>query len=56
MGHASFLEVLGEAGGASGYGSKGLSKGYGSIGWKVKVAQSCPTLFNPTDYTVHGIL
>ena len=23
---------------------------------KVKVAQSCPTLFDPTDYTVHGIL
>ena len=23
---------------------------------KVKVAQSCPTLCNPTDYTVHGIL
>ena len=23
---------------------------------KVKVAQSCPTLFNPVDYPVHGIL
>ena len=23
---------------------------------KVKVAQSCPTLCNPVDYTVHGIL
>ena len=23
---------------------------------KVKVAQSCPTLCNPTDYTIHGIL
>ena len=23
---------------------------------KVKVAQSCLTLFNPMDYTVHGIL
>ena len=23
---------------------------------KVKVAQSCPTLFNPMDYRVHGIL
>ena len=23
---------------------------------KVKVAQSCPTLYNPMDYTVHGIL
>ena len=23
---------------------------------KAKVAQSCPTLCNPTDYTVHGIL
>ena len=22
----------------------------------VKVAQSCPTLCDPTDYTVHGIL
>ena len=24
--------------------------------FKVKVAQSCPTLCNPMDYTVHGIL
>ena len=24
--------------------------------WKVKVTQSCPTLCNPMDYTVHGIL
>ena len=23
---------------------------------KVKIAQSCPTLCNPIDYTVHGIL
>ena len=23
---------------------------------KVKVAQSCPTLSDPVDYTVHGIL
>ena len=23
---------------------------------KVKVAQSCPTLWDPVDYTVHGIL
>ena len=23
---------------------------------KVKVAQSCPTLCNPMDYTVHGIV
>ena len=23
---------------------------------KVKVAQSCPTLCNPMDYTIHGIL
>ena len=23
---------------------------------KVKVAQSCPTLRNPMDYTVHGML
>ena len=25
-------------------------------GKKVKVAQSCPTLCDPMDYTVHGIL
>ena len=24
--------------------------------WKVKVTQSCPTLWDPMDYTVHGIL
>ena len=24
--------------------------------WKVKVAQLCPTLCDPMDYTVHGIL
>ena len=24
--------------------------------WKVKVAQSCPTLWDPIDYRVHGIL
>ena len=24
--------------------------------WKVKVAQLCPTLWDPVDYTVHGIL
>ena len=23
---------------------------------KMKVAQSCPTLYNPMDYIVHGIL
>ena len=23
---------------------------------KVKVAQSCPTICNPVDYTIHGIL
>ena len=23
---------------------------------KVKVAQSCPTLCDPVDYTVHGVL
>ena len=34
----------------------------GAHGWlairkvKVKVAQSCPTLCDPMDYTVHGIL
>ena len=26
------------------------------IPMKVKVTQSCPTLCNPVDYTVHGIL
>ena len=26
------------------------------FGLKVKVAQSCPTLCDPMDYTVHGIL
>ena len=31
------------------------------VGWmkfpvKVKVAQSCPTLCDPIDYTVHGVL
>ena len=24
--------------------------------WKVKVPQSCPTICDPMDYTVHGIL
>ena len=30
----------------------------GVVGWglEVKVAQPCPTLGDPTDYTVHGIL
>ena len=28
----------------------------GQEGPKVKVTQSCPTLCNPMDYTVHGIL
>ena len=39
-----------------------LIRDYG-LGWvlslgfyKVKVAQSCPTLCDPMDYTVHGIL
>ena len=27
-----------------------------SLSMKVKVAQSCPTLGNPMNYTVHGIL
>ena len=27
-----------------------------SLLMKVKIAQSCPTLWDPTDYTVHGIL
>ena len=26
------------------------------LAWKVKVAQSCPTLCDPMDYTTHGIL
>ena len=26
------------------------------VNMKVKVAQSCPTLCDPVDYTVHGIL
>ena len=29
---------------------------YESEKWKVKVAQSCPTLCDPMDYIVHGIL
>ena len=28
----------------------------GMVTMKVKVAQSCPTLCDPKDYTVHGIL
>ena len=28
----------------------------GEVKVKVKVAQSCPALCNPVDYTVHGIL
>ena len=31
----------------------GLSKDYWS---EVKIAQLCPTLWDPMDYTVHGIL
>ena len=30
--------------------------GQDSLGMKVKVAQSCLTLCDPMDYTVHGIL
>ena len=33
--------------------SRGRVEGWGL---EVKVAQSCPTLGDPTDYTVHGIL
>ena len=34
-----------------------ILQGIGNEKWKkVKVAQSCPTLCNPMDYTVHGIL
>ena len=29
---------------------------YNAVKEKVKVAQSCPTLCNPMDYRVHGIL
>ena len=39
------------AGEVSNLGSQLLGKGV-----KVKVAQSCLTLCNPVDYTVHGIL
>ena len=28
----------------------------GIVSMKVKVTQSCPTLCDPMDYTVHGIL
>ena len=34
----------------------GFPGGAGGKEVKVKVAQSCPTLCDPTDYTVHGIL
>ena len=43
-------------------GMKRLSWGHRASRWqsesevKVKAAQLCPTLCNPTDYTVHGIL
>ena len=33
-----------------------LRKGYLNAHVKVKVAQSCPTLCDPMDITVHGIL
>ena len=34
-----------------------ILQGIGNEKWKkVKVAQLCPTLCNPMDYTVHGIL
>ena len=33
-----------------------ILKSYAYVKLKVKVAQSCPTLCNPMDYTVHGIL
>ena len=38
-------------------GLKGLSCRFATL-WKtmVKVAQSCPALCNPMNYTVHGIL
>ena len=37
-------------------GDPGLTALGPSRGVKVKVAQSCPTLCDPMDYTVHGIL
>ena len=33
-----------------------ISKSLSLIAWKVKAAQPCPTLCDPTDYAVHGIL
>ena len=36
--------------------STGQSKKCWNCSVKVKVAQSCPTLYDPMDYTVHGIL
>ena len=33
-----------------------MNSDYDHSEMKVKVAQSCPTLFDPVDYTVHGIL
>ena len=38
------------------YGSRKQISGCLGIRVKVKVAQSCPTLCDPMDYTVHGIL
>ena len=36
--------------------SQGSGHSQGSLRNEVKVAQSCPTLCNPMDYTVHGSL
>ena len=38
--------------------ASGVQRGDSTIYMKVKVivAQSCLTLFSPTDYTIHGIL
>jgi len=33
-----------------------MNSDYDHSEMKVKVAQLCPTLFDPVDYTVHGIL
>ena len=38
------------------YGSRKQISGCLGIRVKVKVAQSCPALCDPMDYTVHGIL
>ena len=34
----------------------GITIWFDKLGWKVKVSQSCLTLCDPMDYTLHGIL